>query len=80
MGLSGDICYSDFVCEKGKGKAFWPQSITISYLTSFLFSHAKWNVRFKISAHTEMSSFVCKVEPFHEMLEEKETFKEVSTK
>lgn len=70
MGLNGSICYSDFVSERGKGKAFWSQSITISLLFSFFFSHAKWNVRFKISPHTEMSSFICKVEPFHEMVEE----------
>lgn len=74
MGLNGSICYSDFVSERGKGKAFWSQSITISLSFSFFFNHAKLNVSFKISPHTAMSSSVCKVEPFRKMVEEEKDF------
>lgn len=48
-----------FVSERGKEEAFCH-----NLLISFFFTHAKWNIPFTISPHTEMS-FICKMEPFH---------------
>lgn len=44
------------------------------FVDLFFFYHAKWNFPYEISAHLEMSSFICRMKLFH-YLEEKEPSK-----
>lgn len=62
--LHGSICYSDFLSDRGSGERILSQSITISWLIHFSSIMQNGMFILKISPHTEMSSFICKMEAF----------------